>query len=449
MERSKEIDTYLELALKNNQVEPEYYEKYNVKRGLRNADGTGVLVGLTKIGDVHGYIVDENEKVPVKGRLRYRGIEIKELTSGFHREGRLGFEETCFLILFGELPTKIQLKEFEEFLGESRTLPGGFKEDIILNTASKNIMNKMARSVLAAYSFDDNPEDNSLQNVLSQCIKLIAWFPTIATYAFQAKAHYYDGKSLFMHRPDPALSTAENILRMIRPDKAYTNLEAQMLDLMLILHAEHGGGNNSAFTVHVISSAMTDTYSVISAAIGSLKGARHGGANQKVLEMMEDIKANVADTNDNGLLKEYLIKIMNKEAFDKTGLIYGMGHAVYTLSDPRAVVLKQKAHELAEVKGMTEEFKMYKNIEALSAKVFKEVKGVDIEIAANVDFYSGFVYKMLGIPTELFTPLFAIARIPGWCAHRLEEIVGGGKIMRPAYKSIVKAKKYLTLDERG
>jgi len=290
MDTNSKIKKYVELALNSNQVAPEYYNKYNVKRGLRNEDGTGVLVGLTKIGDVHGYIVDENEKVPVKGRLRYRGIEIKDLTAGFQREGRFGFEETCFLILFGELPSKKQLKEFEEFLGESRTLPDGFKEDIILNTSSNNIMNKLARSVLAAYSFDENAEDYSLQNILFQCIQLIAWFPTIATYAYQAKSHYFDGKSLFMHRPDTSLSTAENILRMLRPDSSYTKLEAEMLDLMLILHAEHGGGNNSAFTVRVISSAMTDTYSVISAAIGSLKGARHGGANLKVLQMMEDIR---------------------------------------------------------------------------------------------------------------------------------------------------------------
>ncbi|MBI9100906.1 MAG: citrate/2-methylcitrate synthase [Spirochaetales bacterium] len=448
MDLNNKIKEYVDLALKSNQVSPEYYNNYNVKRGLRNADGTGVLVGLTKIGDVHGYIVDENEKVPVKGRLRYRGIEIKDLTAGFQREGRFGFEETCFLILFGELPSKKQLQEFEEFLGESRTLPDGFKEDIILNTSSNNIMNKLARSVLAAYSFDEKAEDYSLQNVLFQCIQLIAWFPTIATYAYQAKSHYFDGKSLFMHRPDTSLSTAENILRMLRPDSSYTKLEAEMLDLMLILHAEHGGGNNSAFTVRVISSAMTDTYSVISAAIGSLKGARHGGANLKVLQMMEDISKNVDDVSDKEKLKEYLKKILNKEAFDKSGLIYGMGHAVYTLSDPRAVVLKRKAHELAEVKGMTEEFKMYKNIEALSNDVFKEVKGVTTDISANVDFYSGFVYTMLGIPSEMFTPLFAIARIPGWCAHRLEEIVGGGKIMRPAYKSIVKGKPYISLEER-
>ncbi len=448
MERKKLIAEYVELANNNNQVPPEFYERYNVKRGLRNADGTGVLVGLTQIGDVHGYLVDEKEKVPVKGRLRYRGIEIKDLVSGFQREGRFGFEETCFLILFGDLPTGEQLAQFKEFLGDNRALPDNFKEDIILNTSSNNIMNKLARSVLAAYSFDEDAEVYTLQNILLQCIKLIAWFPTIATYAYQAKAHYYDGKSLFMHRPDPSLSTAENILRMTRSDKAFTPLEAEVLDLLLILHAEHGGGNNSAFTVHVISSAMTDTYSVISAAIGSLKGARHGGANLKVLQMMEDIKENVDDIGDNEQLKAYLAKIINKEAFDKSGLIYGMGHAVYTLSDPRAVVLKAKAQELAEVKGLSKEFEMYKKIEALTPEVFREIKGIKAPISANVDFYSGFVYRMMGIPGEMFTPLFAIARIPGWCAHRLEEVVGGGKIMRPAYKSIVERKKYIGLEER-
>ena len=448
-EQQPDMSRYAEMADRVYQISPEFYGKYNVKRGLRNADGSGVLVGLTQIGDVHGYLVDENEIVPVHGRLRYRGIEIKDLVNGFLKEKRMGFEETCYLILFGELPTAEQLEDFRELLGSHRILPDNFKEDVILNTSSNNVMNKLARSVLAAYSFDEHAEDYSTANLLLQCIRLIAWFPTMATYAYQAKAHYYDGQSLFMHLPEPSLSTAENILRMLRADQAYTPLEAEVLDMMLVLHAEHGGGNNSAFTVHVISSALTDTYSVISAAIGSLKGDRHGGANIKVLEMMKDIRVNVRDVTDETEMKGYLTKIFRKEAFDRSGLVYGMGHAVYTLSDPRARVLKGKAMELAEAKGMRGELEMYQLIEKLTPEVYREVKQTDKTIAANVDFYSGFVYDLLGIPSEMFTPLFAIARIPGWCAHRLEEVVGGGRIMRPAYKSIVQGKDYIPLEERG
>jgi len=448
MEMNKAIKKYATMTTENSSIEPEFYGKYNVKRGLRNQEGTGVLVGLTKIGDVHGYIVDESEKVPVEGQLRYRGIEVADLVAGFQNEERHGFEETCFLLLFGRLPNREELGEFIEVIGVNRSLPVNFKEDVILNMPSDNIMNKLARAVLTAYSFDEKAEDYSVENLLKQCVQLIAWFPTICAYAYQAKRHYFDKKSLYLHRPDPNMSTAENLLRMIRSNRKYSKLEAELLDLSLVLHAEHGGGNNSAFTVHVVSSSQTDTYSAIAAGIGSLKGGRHGGANLKVLQMMEEIKENIPSLNDEAAIRAYLEKILNKEAFDGSGLIYGIGHAVYTLSDPRAVLLKSKAKELAKEKGFEEEFHMYEIIERISPEVFLDVKGSDKAMCANVDFYSGFVYSMLNIPSELFTPLFAIARIPGWCAHRMEEIIGGGKIMRPAYKNVSGKKNYRPLTER-
>ena len=442
------MNIYLNKALKNSQINAEHYKKFNVKRGLRNEDGSGVLVGLTEIGDVHGYIMDERDKIPVEGRLMYRGLDLRDIVNGFQSEGRCGFEEVVYLLLLGQLPNKKELKQFTMFMGKNRTLPEGFTEDMILNTPSKNIMNKLARSVLAMYSFDENPEDNNIQNVLSQSIRLVSMFSQIVAYAYQAKSHYFDNNSLYLHTPDPALSTAENFLCMIRPDQKYSKLEAEMLDLMLVLHAEHGGGNNSAFTIHVVSSASTDTYSAIGAGIGSLKGDRHGGANIKVHNMFENIKANVKDWSNEKLIKDYLIKILDKEAYDKTGLIYGLGHAVYTLSDPRAVLLKQKAESLAREKGMIDEFKLYNNVERLGIEAFHEYKNNDNPMCANVDFYSGFVYRMLNIPTDLYTPLFATARIPGWCAHRIEELVIGGKIMRPAYKSVVKRKPYIALSDR-
>jgi len=442
------VAKYSELTKQNNTIEPEHYSRYNVKRGLRNQDATGVLVGLTKIGDVHGYIVDENEKIPVEGKLRYRGIEIEDLVKGFQKEDRFGYEETVFLLLFGRLPNATELEDFTTLMGELRPLPLNFKEDVILNLPSNNIMNKLSRSVLAAYSFDPRAEDYSIDNVLKQCIQLIAWFPTIAAYSYQAKRHYFDKKSLYLHRPDSHMGTAENLLRMIRKDRIYSKLEAEVLDLCLVLHAEHGGGNNSAFTIHVVSSAQTDTYSTIAAGIGSLKGARHGGANLKVLQMMEEIKANIPSLTDEDALRSYLAKILKKEAFDGSGLIYGIGHAVYTLSDPRAILLKEKARELAIEKGFEDEFTMYEIIERLAPEVFTELKGASKNMCANVDFYSGFVYRMLNIPSELFTPLFAIARVTGWCAHRIEEIIGENKIMRPAYKNVVARKSYVPLVER-
>ena len=442
------LEKYAALTRDNSVIEPEHYGRYSVKRGLRNADGTGVLVGLTKIGDVHGYIVEENEKVPVEGQLSYRGIDVAELVRGFQREKRFGYEEICFLLLFGRLPDRMELDDFIQLLGSHRNLPLNFKEDVILSIPSENIMNKLARSVLAAYSFDEGAEDYSLENLLKQCVQLIAWVPTMAAYAYQAKRHYFDKKSLFLHRPKAEMGAAGNLLRMIRPDSQYSELEAEILDLALVLHAEHGGGNNSSFTIHVVSSAMTDTYSAISAGIGSLKGGRHGGANLKVLRMMEEIKSRLPSLTDESAIRDYLLKILRKEAFDKSGLIYGMGHAVYTLSDPRAVLLKEKARELAAEKGFEEELAMYEIIERISPEVIAEEKGRVKPMCPNVDFYSGFVYRMLNIPAELFTPLFAIARIPGWCAHRLEEVIGGGKIMRPAYKNIAAKESYLKLSER-
>ena len=445
----EDLKKYSELALKNNVIDPVRFGNYDVKRGLRNKDGTGVLVGLTQIGDVHGYILDENEKVPVKGRLRYRGIDINDLTEGFLKEGRFGFEETVYLLLFGELPRKDELDSFIKILAERRKLPKGFIEDMILKAPSSNIMNKLARSVLAAYSYDENPEDLTVENCLRQSIQLISWFPVLVAYAYQAKMHYHENETLFIHSPDPSLSTSENLLMLIRPDKKYSAVEAELLDLCMVLHAEHGGGNNSTFSIHLISSASTDTYSAVAAAIGSLKGAKHGGANIKVVKMLDNIKKNVRDWKNKKEVSEYISKIMRKKAFDKTGLIYGMGHAVYTYSDPRAVLLKAKARKLAKLKGIEDEYNLLNLVEELTPAVFAEVKGNTKVISANVDFYSGFVYRLLGIPEDLFTPIFAIARIAGWSAHRIEESLNGGRIMRPAYKHIkIPGKDFIPLSER-
>ncbi len=444
-----DLKKYSELAKRNNVIDPARFSNYDVKRGLRNSDGTGVLVGLTQIGDVHGYIVDENEKVPVEGRLRYRGIDIKDLAEGFLKEGRFGFEETVYLLLFGELPRKDELESFTKILAENRKLPKGFIEDMILKAPSSNIMNKLARSVLAAYSYDKNPEDLTVENCLRQSIQLISWFPVFVAYAYQAKKHYHQNKTLFIHTTDHALSTSENLLMLIRPDKKYTAIEAELLDLCLVLHAEHGGGNNSTFTIHLISSSATDTYSAVAAAIGSLKGAKHGGANIKVIRMLDNIKKNVKDWKNREEVSAYLAKIIKKKVFDKTGLIYGMGHAVYTYSDPRAVLLKTKARKLAKLKGVEDEFDLLNLVEELTPSVFTEVKGSSKVISANVDFYSGFVYRLLGIPEDLYTPIFAIARIAGWSAHRIEEALNGGRIMRPAYKHIkIPGKDFIPLSER-
>lgn len=444
----RHLSEYINLIDENSRIPLDLYEKYNVKRGLRNKDGTGVLVGLTEIGDVHGYIMEEGDKIPVQGRLRYRGYNVEDIVQGFQVCGRHGFEETAFLLLFGDIPRKQDLDDFTADLGHRRQLPGSFAEDMILKAPSNNIMNKLARSILALYSFDDQAEDNSVSNVLRQSMDLIAQFPTIVAYAYQAKQHYYNGKSLYIHTPNPSLSTAENLLLMIRPDKKFTPLEAEVLDLALVLHAEHGGGNNSAFATHVVSSSGTDTYSAMAAAVGSLKGPLHGGAAIRVRDMMEDLMNEVSDWSDEREVSAYLEATLRREKFDGKGLIYGMGHAVYTLSDPRAVLLKQRAELLSREAGRVDEFNLYSTVERMSQEIFDKYKQNGKKICANVDFYSGFVYSMLNIPSDLYTPIFAVSRITGWCAHRIEEIVSGGRIIRPAYKNVCSKREYVTLSER-
>mgnify|MGYP001012216289 FL=1 len=437
-----------ELAEKGYNITPELYSKFDVKRGLRDINGRGVLAGLTKIGEVHSYIIDENEMVPVPGRLLYRGIDINDLVEGFTSEGRFGFEEACYLLLFGELPSRSQLASFEGFLSSYRKLPRSFVRDMIMKAPSKDIMNVLSRSVLALYSYDAMPDDTSIKNVLRQCVQMIARFPLLAVYGHQAYSHYHGDKSLFIHSPREDLSTAENILHMLRPDSKFTKLEASVLDLALVLHAEHGGGNNSTFVTHVVTSTGTDTYSAMAASLGSLKGPKHGGANIKVIQMFEDIKENINDWNDNEEIANYLDKILRKEAFDKSGLIYGMGHAVYSISDPRAVILKEYASKLALNKGVEDEFKLYSKIEKIAPEVIGKVRKIYKGVSANIDFYSGFVYKMLGIPPELYTPIFAISRVVGWSSHRIEEISNRGKIIRPAYKSVAQRRKYVKIDKR-
>ncbi len=442
------IDKLSGLAKNNDIIAPNLYEEYDVKCGLRYRDGRGVLVGLTKIGDVVGYEMVDGVKKPIPGKLLYRGYDIRNLIKDAEAHDEFGFEQTVYLLLFGELPTREQYEEFKFFLGTRRMLPENFTEDMIMKAPSSDIMNKLARGVLASYSYDSNPEDRSVENNMRQCLELIARFPTLVAYAYQAKRRFYEGRSMYVHNPKPELSTAENLLRLIRSDKAYTKLEADILDLCLILHAEHGGGNNSSFSIHVISSADTDTYSAVGAAVGSLKGKRHGGANIQVMGMMDDIKAHVRDWSNETEVKEYLRKIIRKEAYDHTGLIYGQGHAVYTISDPRAILVRDKAKFLAEAKGCMEEYNLYLLIEKLAPIVFAEERGGIKNICSNVDFYTGFVYSMLGIPRELYTPIFAISRIAGWSAHRIEEIVSGGRIYRPAYKNVSTERPYVPIQER-
>ncbi len=437
-----------DLAIECSIINPELYSKYDVKRGLRDISGRGVLAGLTEIGEVHSYIIDENEMIPCPGKLYYRGYDIEEIVQGFMSENRFGFEETCYLLLFGDLPGKEKLQEFEKNLGRLRKLPPDFTRDIIMKAPSRDLMNALARCVLALYSFDDKADDNSIPNVLRQCLEMIAYFPLLAVYGYQAYTHYLKKNSLFIHSPKPELSTAENILHMLRPDSKYTRLEAELLDLALVLHAEHGGGNNSTFTAHVVTSTGTDTYSVMAAALGSLKGPRHGGANIKVVQMFDDIKENIKDWNDDEEIANYLEKLLKKEAFDRSGLIYGMGHAVYSLSDPRAEIFKQHVGDLAHHKGLDKEFKLYSKIETLAPEVIARHRKIYKGVSANIDFYSGFVYRMLGIPEELFTPVFAIARVAGWSAHRIEELVNNGKIIRPAYKSITPRRGYIPMENR-
>ena len=443
-----EVEALAQLCSKNCVVDPELYKKYDVKHGLRDINGKGVLAGLTEISEVCSMKVVDGVETPCEGKLYYRGVDIEDIVRGFIKEKRFGFEETTYLLLFGDLPNKQQLESFTQILAGYRTLPTAFVRDIIMKAPSSDMMNTLARSVLTLYSYDDNANDISIPNVLRQCLELIALFPLLSVYGYQAYRHYHDGQSLFIHMPQPELSTAENILYTLRPDSKYTELEAKILDIALVLHAEHGGGNNSTFTTHVVSSSGTDTYSAIAAALGSLKGPRHGGANIKVVHMFEDMKQHITDYSDEEQICAYLRALLNKQAFDKAGLIYGMGHAVYSLSDPRANIFKSFVEMLSEAKGRKEEFTLYSNVARLAPKIIGEERRIYKGVSANVDFYSGFVYSMLDLPPELFTPIFAIARIAGWSAHRIEELVNAGKIIRPAYKSIAEHRTYKPLAER-
>lgn len=442
------LERWSRMARESGSIDPELYAKYDVKRGLRDLTGHGVLAGLTHIGDVIGYEREGDSSVPCPGKLLYRGIEIDDLISGVQVEGRHGFEETAYLLLFGELPDRGELESFIARLSAERVLPRHFVNDVILPMPSRDIMNAMARGVLALYTLDENPDDTSVPTVLRQSIRLIATFPMLAVYAYQASAHRFKRDSLIIHRPDAQLTAAENLLHMMRSDTEFTALEAAVLDMLLILHAEHGGGTNSSFTSRVVSSSGTDTYSVIAAALGSLKGPRHGGANIKVARMFDEMKAEVSDWSDEDEIAAYLNRILEKEAFDRSGLVYGMGHPVYSVSDPRTLILREYAERLAGEKGRSEEFRLYATVETLAPKVISGRRKMYKGVSANVDFYSGFVYRMLDIPEELFTPLFAVSRIVGWCAHHLEEITGGGRVIRPAYRSLSTPRDYVPLDNR-
>lgn len=447
-EVTQDVIDLINLCVKNSSIDSTLYTKYDVKRGLRDLSGRGVLTGLTEISEVCSTEERNGERVPIDGKLFYRGYDVEDIVKGFTSEDRFGFEEVAYLLMFGELPQSSQLKDFSSMLNYYRILPTSFVRDIIMKAPSRDIMNAMARSVLTLYSYDKNADDISIPNVLRQCLQLIALFPIFSVYGFQAYGYYHDNQSLIIHTPREDLSTAENILYMLRPDSNYTHLEAKLLDMALVLHAEHGGGNNSTFTTHVVTSSGTDTYSAIAAALGSLKGPRHGGANIKVVRMFDDIKANVKDYNDDEEVQAYLAKILHKEAFDKSGLIYGMGHAIYSLSDPRARVFKGYVESLSAEKGRQEEFKLYTSVERLAAELISKERKIYKGVSANVDFYSGFVYSMLDLPSELFTPLFAIARIAGWSAHRLEELVNPSKIIRPAYMNVQERRPYVGINNR-
>ena len=437
-----------ELCKANGQIPAALYTQYQVNRGLRDLDGNGVLTGLTEISEIQSSKLVDGKKVSCKGQLFYRGYNVEDLVSGFLKDNRFGFEETAFLLLFGQLPTEQQLADFNAQLAFYRSLPTSFVRDIIMKAPSRDMMNTLARSVLTLYSYDDAADDISVPNVLRQSLQLIALFPMLCVYGYQAYSHYHDGNSLFIHAPKPELSTAENILHMLRPDSRYTALEARILDLALVLHAEHGGGNNSTFTTHVVSSSGSDTYSTIAAAIGSLKGPKHGGANIKVVQMFDHMKAALADWTDEDAIRAHLLKLLRKETFDNAGLIYGMGHAVYSLSDPRAEIFKSFVEQLAKEKGLEKEFALYSAVERLAPEVISAERRIYKGVSANVDFYSGFVYNMLGLPLELFTPIFAMARIAGWSAHRIEELVNAGKIIRPAYRNVQDRRAYVEMKQR-
>ena len=429
-------------------IDSELFTRYEVKRGLRDLNGKGVLAGLTYISDVRAKKVVDGVEVPTHGELFYRGYNVKDLVDGFAKENRFGFEEITYLLLFNKLPNAKELSGFREMLAGYRTLPTSFVRDIIMKAPSNDMMNTLARSVLTLYSYDDRADDTSIPNVLRQCLQLISLFPQLCIYGYQAYSHYHDGNSLFIHQPNLDLSAAENILHLLRADSQYTPLEAKILDIALVLHMEHGGGNNSSFTTHVVTSSLTDTYSTIAAAIGSLKGPRHGGANIKVVKMFEDMKQQVSDWSDEDEVMEYLKKLLHKEAFDHAGLIYGVGHAIYSKSDPRAVIFKSFVEKLSKEKGLEKEFALYSLVERLAPQVIEAERQMYKGVSINVDFYSGFVYHMLGLPMELYTPIFAIARIVGWSAHRLEELANNGKIIRPAYKPISPEYDYRRISDR-
>ena len=436
------------LCSKNGCIDQELYTKYDVKRGLRDINGKGVLAGLTEISEIISSKTVDGKSVPCDGELYYRGYNINDLVTGFTRDKRFGFEEITYLLLFGELPSKKQLDDFSRLLSDYRQLPTTFVRDIIMKSPSNDIMNGLARGVLTLYSYDDMPNDISIPNVLRQSLELIALFPLIAVYSYQAKAYYHDNDSFFIHQPNPEYSTAENILHMLRSDSSFSALEAHILDLALVLHAEHGGGNNSTFTTHVVTSSGTDTYSAIAAALASLKGPKHGGANIKVTMMFEDMKNKLSDWEDEDAIRDYLKKLLHKEAFDRSGLIYGMGHAVYSVSDPRAAILKKAVKSLSEEKHMEKEYSLYSKIERLAPEVIAKERKIYKGVSANIDFYSGFAYSMLRLPPELYTPIFAIARISGWSAHRIEELLVAGKIIRPAYKAVQEHRDYTPISGR-
>ena len=448
MKVTPEIEALTKICEDHSKMDVSLYAKYDVKRGLRDINGKGVLAGLTQISNIVSSKEEDGKSVPCEGELYYRGINIEELTKGFLQEKRFGFEEATYLLLFGTLPTQQQLDDFCKILGDQRCLPRNFVRDVIMKAPSRDMMNTLSRSVLTLYSYDTNPEDISLPNVLRQCINLISIFPMLSVYGYQAHRHYNQNKSLYIHHPKKELSTAENILLMLRPDKKYTPFEATILDLALVLHMEHGGGNNSSFTTHVVTSSGTDTYSAIAAALGSLKGPKHGGANYKVVQMFEDLKRNVSDAHDDEQVADYLDKLLRREVFDRKGLIYGLGHAVYSISDPRAQVFKSFVGQLAKEKGRDEDFALYSTVARLAPKVIAKERQIYKGVSANVDFYSGFVYSMLGLPPELYTPVFAMARIVGWSAHRLEELINTDKIIRPAYRCVQPEIGYTPLGER-
>nr|AGS53456.1 citrate synthase (si) [uncultured bacterium contig00027] len=443
------IQKYSKLLMEQDVIENELYLKFDVKRGLRDISGRGVLVGLTEISEIISSVTENGEMLPCEGKLFYRGINIEEIVKGFMDENRYGFEEVCFLLLFGHLPDKAETTAFNSLIEENSALPDNFIRDTIMNAPSRDMMNSLSKSVLTLYAYDDNPDDISIENVLRQSIKLIAQFPLLAVYGYHAYAHYYENKSLVIHTPQKGLSIAENLLYMLRSDSSYTKLEAQILDLALVLHAEHGGGNNSTFTNHVVTSSHTDTYSTVVASLGSLKGPRHGGANIKVVQMFHDMMEKVNDWGDDDEITAYLEKLLGKEGFDRSGLIYGMGHAVYSLSDPRALIFRQFVEQLASEKSRYDEYRLYSKVEKLAPKIISKVRKIYKGVSANIDFYSGFVYSMLDLPEHLFTPLFAVARISGWSAHRIEELVNAGKIIRPAYRSVTKQQPYVPFNERG